>query len=77
MPCLALLDILQRHPSVLYGVTVLRAVVNGSDLWLLTTDIDRARQHVADIGGIEIGVSDLRDVIDQQFSGIASLTSIK
>ncbi|MDP3609454.1 MAG: hypothetical protein U1D41_14600 [Nitrosomonas sp.] len=75
--CLALLDVLRRHPSMLYGVTVLRAVLNDSDLWLLTTDIDRTRQHVAEIGAIEIGVSDLKDVIDQQFSGITALASIK
>ena len=75
--CLALLDVLRRHPSVLCGVTVFRAVLNGSDLWLLTTDIDRTRQHVADIGGTEIVVCDLKDVIDQQFSGIAVISSIK
>ncbi|HMW40472.1 MAG TPA: hypothetical protein PKD57_13780 [Saprospiraceae bacterium] len=75
--CLALLDILCRHPSFLYGVTVLRVVVNDSSLWLLTTDIDRTRQHAAEIGAIEIGVSDLKDVIDQQFNGIAVLASIK
>ena len=75
--CLALLDILCRHPSFLYGVTVLRIAVNDSNLWLLTTDIAHARQHVAEIGGTEIVVCDLKDVIDQQFSGIAVLASIK
>ena len=75
--CLALLDVFRRHPSVLCGVTLIRAVLNGSDLWLLTTDIDRARQHVADIGDTEIVVCDLADAIDQQFNGIAAMTSIK
>ena len=75
--CLALLDILCRHPSFLCGVTVLRFALNDSRLWLLTTDIARTRQHVAEIGGTEIVVCDLKDVIDQQFSGIAVLASIK
>ena len=75
--CLALLDILCRHPSFLCDVSVLRITVNDSSLWLLTTDIAHARQHVAEIGGTEIVVSDLKDVIDQQFSGIAALASIK
>ena len=75
--CLALLDILCRHPSFLCGVTVLRIAVNDSSLWLMTTDIDRTRQHIAEIGAIEIGVSDLKEVIDRQFSGIAALASIK
>ena len=75
--CLALLDVLHRHPAVLSGVTVLRIVVNDSSLWLLTTDIVRARQYVAEIGAIETGAGGLKDVIDQQFSGIAVLASIK
>ena len=75
--CLALLDVLHRHPSVLSDVTVLQIAVNDSNLWLLTTDIVLARQHVAEIGAIEIGFSDLKDVIDRQFSGIAALASIK
>lgn len=75
--CLALLDVLHRHPAVLSGVTVMRIAVNDSSLWLLTTDIVRSRQHVAEIGAVEIDVSDLKDVIDRQFSGIAALASIK
>ena len=72
--CLALLDVLRRHSSVLCGVTLIRVVMNGSDLWLLTTDIDHTRQHVADIGGTEIVICDLKDAIDQQFSGCAVLS---
>lgn len=75
--CLALLDVLHRYPAVLCGVSVLRIAVNDSSLWLLTTDIVLARQHIAEIGAIEIGVSDLKNVIDRQFSGIAVLASIK
>ena len=75
--CLALLDVLHRYPAVLCGVSVLRIAVNDSSLWLLTTDLDVTRQHIAEIGAIEIGVSDLKDVIDQQFNGIAVLASIK
>ena len=33
--CLALVDVLHRHPSILTGVTLLRVTLNGSDLWLL------------------------------------------
>ena len=75
--CLALLDVLHRHPSVQSGVTVLRIAVSDSSLWLLTTDIVLARQYAAETGAVEIDVGDLKDVIDQQFSGIAVLASIK
>ena len=75
--CLALLDDLHRHPSVLCGVTALRIAVNDSSLWLLTTDIDRTRQYAAEIGATEIGASDLKDAINRQFSGIAILVPVK
>jgi hypothetical protein len=43
----------------LTGVTVLQAAVNGTTLCLLTTDLDSARQHLADIGGVVLGILDL------------------
>ena len=36
--CLALLDVLRRHPNVLSGVTVLEAELGGETQWLITTD---------------------------------------
>lgn len=72
---LALLDVLRRHPSVLTGVTVLQIELDGETQWLLTTDVSFARQHLADIGGTEIGVRDLAEVIHEQYSGIAWLTT--
>ncbi|SDZ16629.1 hypothetical protein [Nitrosomonas sp. Nm58] len=75
--CLALIDLLHRHPFVLTDVTVLQAAVNGTTLCLLTTDLDSTRQQLADIGGVEIGILDLAKVIDQQYEGIAVLAPLK
>lgn len=75
--CLALLDVLQRNPAVLTGVTVMQIAVNGMTQCWLVTDRVSARQHLSDIGGIEIGTCDLANVIDQQFSGIAVLAPVK
>jgi hypothetical protein len=75
--CLALLDVLRRHPFVLTGVTVLQAAVNGTTLCLLTTDLEFARQHLADIGGLEKGILDLATVIDEYCNGIAVLAPLK
>lgn len=75
--CLALLDVLHRNPAVLTGVTVLQVEVNGTMQYWLTTDPESARQHLSDTGGTEIGACDLKDVIDQQFNGIAALASVK
>ena len=65
--CLALIDVLKRHPEVLTGsspviVTVLQIELDGETQWLLTTDLDFARRHLSDIGAIEIAVLDLAEV---------------
>lgn len=75
--CLALIDLLRRHPSILTGVTVLQVEVNGTLQCLITTDLDSARQYLADIGGVEKGILDLVTVIDRQYAGIAVLTPLK
>ena len=75
--CLALLDLLHRNPAVLTGVTVMQVEVAGAIQCWVTTDLESVRQHLSEIGGTEIVVCDLQDVIDRQFSGIAALASIK
>jgi hypothetical protein len=73
--CLALLNVLHRHPAVLTGVTVLQVEWDGAHRWLLTTDLDVARQHVADIGVREIGVRDLAAIVEQKYGCLAMLTT--
>lgn len=74
--CLALLDVLHRHPAVLTGVTVLQVEIDGVTQWLLITDLDRARRYLADTGGIEIGASNLSSVVREQFDGMARLKRV-
>lgn len=75
--CLALIDLLRRHPAVLTGVTVLQVELNGTIQCWVATDLDSARQHLTDIGGLEKDILDLATVIDRQYAGIAVLTSLK
>ena len=74
--CLALLDLLCRHPSVLFGVTVLETELDGGTEWLLATDLPYARRYVSDVGGNEIAVHQLADVLLTQYGGIAVLTTL-
>lgn len=75
--CLALIDLLRRHPSILTGVTVLQVELAGAIQYWLTTDFDFARQYLADIGGVEKGILDLTTVIDKHYGSIAVLTPLK
>jgi hypothetical protein len=43
---------------------------------LLTTDLDFARRHLDEIGGIELAVLNLAKVVERQFSGLAMLTTL-
>ncbi len=73
---LALLDLIHRHPLCLSGITVLQIELDGATEWLLTTDIDLARQHLADIFAREIRVMNLIEVLHEQYGGIATLETL-
>ena len=64
--CLALLDVLRRHPGALLGVTVLQIELDGAAAFVLTTTT------AAPPGAIR--VVDLAGVIDERFGGTALLT---
>ncbi len=74
--CLALLDVLYRHPTVLTKVAVLEVAVDGAITRVLTTDVKSARAQLIQRGAREVRLVDLRTVIDQHYGGIALLTAM-
>ena len=74
--CLALLNLLRRHPSVLSGVTVLEIELDGGTEWLLTTDLQYARRYVTEVGGHEVAERHLPDVLLTQYGGVAVLNTL-
>ena len=60
----------------LSGVTVLQIELDGGSEWLLTTDLPFARQYISDIGAKEIAVLNLKEVLWEQYGGIATLTTL-
>ncbi|MDO8291090.1 MAG: hypothetical protein Q7T44_17895 [Parvibaculum sp.] len=74
--CLALLDVLRRHPLALAGITALQYELDGETQWLVTTDLAYAREHLADICANEAAVLDLAEVIEEQYGGVAMLTTV-
>jgi hypothetical protein len=74
--CRALLDVLHRHPEALTGITVLQIELDGGSESLLTTDLDYARRYLVDVGGNEIAVRNLADVLLTQYGGIAVLNTL-
>ncbi|TRZ91890.1 MAG: hypothetical protein D4R84_13495 [Rhodocyclaceae bacterium] len=81
--CLAMLDLLCRHPEVLQsgarrsdGVVVLHGTIGQQSMWLLSADSNAGRQYLVDLGATEIRECDLRTVIEEQYAGIAMLATL-
>lgn len=70
---LALVDVLAQYPAALTRLSVLQVELDGSTEWVLTGDPDYARQHLADIGAVELAVLDPADVVHEQFGDVAVL----
>ena len=75
--CLALLDVIRRHPMAIQGVTVLQIEQGEETQWLVTTDLDFARGYLEDIGGIEREVLSVSEVVHSQYGGLAQLAAVR
>jgi hypothetical protein len=81
--CLAMLDLLVRHPEILQpgarrsaGVVVLHATVGQESMWLLSGDSNAGRQYLVDLGAAGISDCDLADVLNEQYGGLAMLATV-
>lgn len=74
--CLALLDLLSRHPYCLTGLAAVEVVLDGVTEWVLTSNLPFARQHLLDVGGNEIAVLDPADVVRRQYGDVAMLCTL-
>ena len=73
---LALLEVLRLYPAALTGLVALEIELDGASQWLLTVDLDQARNYLRDIGGTEIAVLDPADVLLAQYGGVAQLSTL-
>lgn len=75
--CLALLDLISRHPAALSGLAVLEVAHEGKTRWLLTHNLAQARAYLAHTGGREVSYRDPTDVLTGQLNGLALLTPLR
>lgn len=73
---LSILDLIRINPLALSGITALQVEVDGANEWLLTTDIEFARQYLRDIQAKEVAVVDLVDVLEKQYGCVAVLATL-
>jgi hypothetical protein len=71
--CLALLDLLRRHPAALIGVTAFEVEMAGASRVVMTTDAEFARQHLAALGIPVVRVVDLAGAVQEHCGGMALL----
>ena len=73
---LAVLDLLRQSPWLITGLSVLQVELDGATQWLLTADLTLARQHLAEIGGVEMAVLDPAEVVRTQYGDVAMLGTL-
>lgn len=73
---LALLDVLNRHPEALSGVTVFAIELDGTTHWIVTTDRDYARSSMPR-GTNATAPRRLSDVLTNTFGGKARLAAVQ
>jgi len=78
--CLAMIDLLCRYPEVLQakstGIVVLQVEIDGATQYLLSCESNVARDYLVDVNGKEICTANLADVIEEQYNGLALLTTV-
>lgn len=74
---LALLDVVNRHPDALSGVTVFAFELEGATHWVVTTDVTYARSHGAGGADAEVRRADLAAVLDERYFGAARLVALR
>jgi hypothetical protein len=74
---LALLDVVNRHPDALSGVTVFAFELDGTTHWVVTTDRDYARRNDAGGAVAEVRRADLAAVLDERYFGAARLVALR
>ncbi|MBX7123871.1 MAG: hypothetical protein K1X42_17230 [Opitutaceae bacterium] len=72
---LALLDVLNRYPEALSGVMAIAFELAGDTHWILVTDPNRGREHIARSGATRCRSSAIARVVKERFGGLAELTA--
>ena len=75
--CLALLDVLVTHPSLLSGLAVLQFSRGGPCDHLITCDPEKARRFLSANGATETGVLDPARFLAERCDGVALLTPLR
>ena len=73
---LALLDVVNRHPEALSGVTVFAIELDGTTHWIFTTDRDYTSSALVRRSTKEYARVDLAGVVRKAFGGKARLAAV-
>ena len=72
---LALLDVVTKYPDALSGVIAFAVEYDGETHWILTTDEDLAREHIARKKGAERARRSVLWTLDQEYGGLAEVVA--
>lgn len=72
--CLALLDVLRRHPGALLGVRALQVALQGRSYVVLAASREGVAERLGLGSQLVIREADLASVVKEQFNGLAFVT---
>jgi hypothetical protein len=72
--CINLMETLRGNLSGQKHITCLRVELDGSSEFVLTTDLEYARKHLADIHAVVIAEESIDEVVEREYGGVAALT---
>lgn len=72
--CVHLVETLRTELASQQNITCLRVELDGGTEFVLTTDMECARQHLADIHAVVLVEECITAIVEQQYGGVAALT---
>ena len=73
---MGLLDVIDRHPDALSGVTVFAFEIEGATHFVVTTDRDLCRESVERRGGAIREQLGIASTVAKHFGGLAEITAV-
>lgn len=74
--CLAMLDLLSRHPAALSGLAMMEIAFEGKTRWLLTNNLEQARIYLSRIDAKELCLHDPVAALNGPIRGLALLRPV-
>jgi hypothetical protein len=72
--CIDQVESVRRNLSDQIRITCLRVELDGSTEFVITSDMEYARKHLADIRAEVVAEESIEEIVEREYGGVAALT---